>query len=109
MINTIDDITFNGYVIAAVEGYGTTCLHVLKFWRAYDRGERGHWVEADELGEATFYKTSSRAISALKKRSGNMALAMKDLKSELKDTFPDVEFQVMQVHGTMTLNREFTL
>lgn len=109
MVNRIDDIDFNAYVIAAVEGYGTTCLHVLRYWRTCDKYKLGHWLEADELGKATFYKTSSGAISALKKRTGNMALAMAYLKTELKDTFPDVEFQVMQVHGTMTLNRVFTL
>lgn len=109
MVNRIDDVNFNGYVIAAVEGYGTTCLHVLRFWKTYDHHKLGHWLEADELAKATFYKTSGGAISALKKRTGNMTLAMEYLKSELKDTFPDVEFQVMQVHGTMTLNRGFTL
>lgn len=109
MVNRIEDIDFNGYVIAAVEGYGTTCLHVLRFWKTYDKYKLGHWLQADELAKATFYKTSSGAISALKKRTGNMALAMTCLKNELKDTFPDVEFQVMHVHGTMILNREFTL
>lgn len=108
MVNMIDDVNFNGYVIAAVEGYGT-CLHVLRFWKTYDNHMFGHWLQADDLAKATFYKTSGGAISALKKRTGTMALAIAKLRSELKDTFPDVEFQVMQVHGTMTLNRSFTL
>lgn len=107
MVNRIENIDFNGYVIAAVEGHGD-CLHVLRFWKS-NKSDYGEWKDSDKLSEATFYKTSNKAEIALRRKNGYLKLAMDELKESLKDTFPDVEFQVMQIHGMVTLNRMFTL